>query len=121
MGPGKRQLLLTLNSERGYVPNEFDGLRMPASDPNGLNRILVGLIDRFQRQMLADLQTFFAFVPGNQLNLGVGEAFGRQEGQHLMAEQMRVQRLRNAGHLPIVLNDLLNSARGERTKPPSLE
>jgi hypothetical protein len=36
----------------------------------------------------------------NQLNLCVGEAFGRQVGQHLVVEQMRVQRLRNAGHLP---------------------
>jgi hypothetical protein len=71
--------------------------------------------------MLVDLQALFAFVPGNQLNLGVGEAFGRQEGQHLMAEQMRVQRLRNAGHLSVALNNLLDSARGERPEPPSLE
>ena len=28
-----------------------------------------------------------------QLNLYVGEAFGRQVGQHVMVEQMRVRRL----------------------------
>jgi hypothetical protein len=40
-----------------------------ALNPDGLNRILVGLIDRFQRQMLVDLQALFAFVPGNQLSI----------------------------------------------------
>jgi hypothetical protein len=44
--------------------------------------------------MLVDLQALLAFVSGNQLDLSVGEAFGRQVGEHLMAEQMRVQRLR---------------------------
>ena len=47
--------------------------------------------------MLVDLKALFAFVVRYQLNLCVGEALGRQVGQHLMAEQMRVQRLRNAG------------------------
>ena len=28
-----------------------------------------------------------------------------------MAEQMRVQRLRNAGHLPVALNNLMDTAR----------
>jgi hypothetical protein len=41
-----------------------------------------------------------------------------QVGQHLMAEQMRVQRLRNAGHLSVALNNLLDSACRERPKPP---
>jgi hypothetical protein len=35
-----------------------------------------------------------------------------------MAEQMRVQRLRNAGHLSVALNNLLDSACRERPKPP---
>jgi len=48
--------------------------------------------------MLVDLQALLALVAGDQLNLVVGQPFGRQVGQHLMAEQMRVQRLRNAGH-----------------------
>jgi hypothetical protein len=67
--------------------------RRSASDSDRLNRVLVSLIDRFQRQMLVDLQALFAFMPGNELDLSVREAFGRQEGQHLMAEQMRVQLL----------------------------
>ena len=71
--------------------------------------------------MLVDLQAFFAFVAGDQLDLSIGETFGRQVSQHLMAEQMRVQRLRNAGHLAVALNNLLDSARCERPKPPCFE
>ena len=37
---------------------------------------------------------FFAFVAGNQLDLSVRETFGRQVGEHLMPEQMWVDRLR---------------------------
>jgi hypothetical protein len=51
--------------------------------------------------VLVGLKTFFAFVARYQLNLCVGEALGRQVGQHLMAELMRVQRLRNAGLLAL--------------------
>jgi hypothetical protein len=47
--------------------------------------------------VLVDLQALLAFVSGNQLDLSVGEAFGRQVGEHLMAEQVRVNRLRNVG------------------------
>ena len=71
--------------------------------------------------MLVDLKALFAFVARYQLNLYVGQAFGRQVGQHLMAEQMRVQRLRNAGLLAIALHNLLDLARPERPQPPSLE
>jgi hypothetical protein len=38
-----------------------------------------------------------------------------------MAEQMRVQRLRNAGHLPLALNNLLDTTCREWPEPPSLE
>src|ERR1035441_7573579 len=86
----ERYILVKFQQRYVMSHRNLPGLRGFASDPDGLNRILVGLIDRLQRQMLVDLQALFAFVPGNQLNLGVGEAFGRQEGQHLMAEQMRV-------------------------------
>ena len=37
--------------------------------------------------------------PEIRLNLCVGQAFGRQVGQHLMAEQMRVQWLRKRKEL----------------------
>ena len=58
-------------------------------------------------------------MSGNQLDLSVGEAFGRQE--HLMAEQVRVNRLRHAGLLAIALHNLLDSTRGERPEPSCLE
>jgi hypothetical protein len=61
--------------------------------------------------VLVDLQALLAFVSGNQLDLSVGEAFGRQVGEHLMAEQVRVNRLRHAGLLAIALHNLLDSAR----------
>ena len=38
-----------------------------------------------------------------------------------MAEQMQVQRLRNAGHLPVALNNLLDTACREWPEPPSLD
>ena len=60
--------------------------------------------------MLVDLKALFAFVARDQLNLCVGEAFGRQVGQHLMTEQVRVQRLRKREEL------LQAIARGRR--PP---
>ena len=41
--------------------------------------------------MLIDLKALLAFVAKNQLDLGVGEAFGSQVGEHLMAEQVRVR------------------------------
>ena len=71
--------------------------------------------------MLVDLKALLAFVPRNQLDLGVGEALGRQVGQHLMAEQVRVDRLRQAGLFAVLLHNLLDSARGERPEAPSLE
>jgi hypothetical protein len=49
--------------------------------------------------VLVDLKALFAFVARDQLNLCVGQVFGRQVGQHLMAEQMRVQRLRKREEL----------------------
>jgi Crp-like helix-turn-helix domain len=115
-------ILIKVKFQQRYVKSHrigrAEGL---ASDPHGLNRVLVSLVDRFQRQMLVDLQALFAFVPGNQLNLCVGEALGRKVRQHLMAEQVRVNRLRQAGLLAVALHDLLDSARGERPEPPSLK
>jgi len=71
--------------------------------------------------VLVDLKALFAFVARYQLNLCVGQAFGSQVGQHLMAEQMGVYRLRNAGLLAIALHNLLDSACRERPESPSLE
>jgi hypothetical protein len=52
--------------------------------------------------VLIDLKALFAFVGRYQLNLCVGQAFGRQVGQHLMAEQMRVQRKRQSWSAPFI-------------------
>jgi hypothetical protein len=60
--------------------------------------------------MLVDLEAFLGFVAGDQLDLGIGEPFGRQEGQHLMTEQMRVHGLRDACLLTVALHDLLDAA-----------
>ena len=71
--------------------------------------------------MLVDLQALLAFVAGYQLNLCVRQALGRQVGQHLMSEQVRVHRLCNAGLLSVALHNLRDSARRERPEPSSLE
>jgi hypothetical protein len=63
------------------VPQEFAGLTVA---PDGLNRILVGLIDRFQRQMLVDL-ALFTFVAGDQLDLGVGTLARRIDDDEINA------------------------------------
>ena len=64
--------------------------------------------------MLVDLEAFLSLMPGDQLDLGVGNPFGRQEGQHLMTEQMRVHGLRDARLLVVALHDLLDAAGHER-------
>ena len=55
-------------------------------DPCVLDRLLVSLIDRLEREVLVDLKALFALVARYELNLCVGETFGGQVGQHLMAE-----------------------------------
>ena len=49
-----------------------------APDPDGLNRVLVGLIDQLPGQMPPNLDALFAFVSENQLDLGAGEKIGRE-------------------------------------------
>ena len=65
--------------------------------------------------MLVDFEAFLGFVPGDQLDLCIGEPFGCQEGQHLMTEQMRMHGLRDAGLLAVALHDLLDAAGCERS------
>jgi hypothetical protein len=43
------------------------------SDPDRPNCVLVRFIDRFQRQMLIDLEAFLSLVSRDELNLRVGE------------------------------------------------
>ncbi len=68
--------------------------------------------------MLVDLQTFFAFVAGNELDLCVGEALRCQVGQHLMAEQVRVNRLRRLNSPDRIGKPLLRSGSGISCAPP---
>jgi hypothetical protein len=63
--------------------------------------------------MLIGFQTLLTLMPGNQLNLTVRQSFGRQIGEHLMAEQMRMHRLCNPGLRTILLHNLLNASRGK--------
>ena len=65
--------------------------------------------------MLVELEAFLGLVPGDQLDLGIGKSFGRQEGQHLMTGQMRMHGLRDAGLLAVALHDLLDAAGCERS------
>ena len=55
------------------------------------------------------------------MQLGVGETLCGQIGQHLMPEQMWVDRLRQARADPIGLHDLLNAAGRERAATRRLE
>ena len=50
--------------------------------------------------MLVDLPAFLGLVPRDQLDLGIGRPFGRQEGQHLMTEQIRMQGRRDTHFSP---------------------
>src|SRR5450755_593565 len=91
------------------------------SNLQGSDRSLISVLHRLQRQVLINFQALLARVAGNQLQLGVGEALDRQVGQHLMAEQMRMDRLRQTRPNAIGLNDLLNAARGEESAARALE
>ena len=64
--------------------------------------------------MRVNLEAFLGLVPGDQLDLGIGEPFDRQEGQHLMTKQMRMHGLRDARLLAVALHDLLDAAARER-------
>jgi hypothetical protein len=65
------------------VPQEFDGLRVPASDPDGLNRVLVGqparLVDMLgqevehQRSDFIDLLVEREMTCIEEADFGVGE------------------------------------------------
>ena len=68
--------------QRYHVPQDLDS--------HGLDCVLVRRIDRFQRPMLVGREVFRAFVAGNQLNLRVRAARGRQVGPHLMSELVPV-------------------------------
>jgi hypothetical protein len=65
--------------------------------------------------MLVDFQTLFTLMSGNQLNLAVGKPLRGKTGDHLMSKQMRMNGLGNASLLTILLDDLLDAPRRERS------
>ena len=52
-------------------------------------------------------------MSGDQLNLTIRQSFHRRVSNHLMAEQVRMQGLCNAGFFTILLDDLLDAPSGE--------
>jgi hypothetical protein len=71
--------------------------------------------------MLVDLEALLGLVSRDELDLGVREPLGRQEGQPLMAEQVRMHGLRDIRLLAIWLHDLLDAASRERSESPSFK
>ena len=71
--------------------------------------------------MLVDLEALLGFVSREELDLGVGEPLGSQEGQHLMAKQVRMDGLCDPRLLAILLHDLLDAASCERSESASFK
>ena len=71
--------------------------------------------------MLVDLQALLALVPRDELDLRVGQPARGQIRQHLVAEQVRVDVVCDAGLPSVVLHDLLHAPGGERPVAPCLE
>ena len=71
--------------------------------------------------MLVDFEALLALVAGDELDLGVRQALCRQVGQHLVPEQVGMNRLGDARLVAVVLHDLLHAARGERRAALGLE
>ena len=86
-----------------------------------LDRFLIGILDGVQGQVLVDLQALLALVPGDQLDLRVGQALCRQVGQHLVPEQVGVDVLGDARPVAVRLHDLLHAARREGRAALGLE
>ena len=64
--------------------------------------------------MLVNFQTFFAVMSRNELDLAIGKAPSGQIGDHLMAEEMRMDMLDDACLFPVVFDDLLDAPWRER-------
>jgi len=64
--------------------------------------------------MLIDFQAFFALMAGDQLDLRIRQTLRCQVGDHLVAEQMRVDGPGNPRPPTVVLYDLLHASGSER-------
>jgi hypothetical protein len=71
--------------------------------------------------VLVHLQALLVGVPNDELNLRVGQPLGGQSGEHLMAEQMQVDVLRQACRLRVMRHDVLDPARAVFCPLPRLE
>src|ERR1700730_4578695 len=83
------------------------------SNSDRSHRLLVGVLDRVQREVLIDFQAFLALMARDELDLRIRQTMRGQPGDHLMAEEMRVHRLGNAGAPAVALRELLDAARCE--------
>src|SRR3974377_749111 len=71
--------------------------------------------------MLVDFETLLALVPGDELDLRVGETLCRQVGKHLVPEEMGMNRLGYACPLAVFLDDLLDVTRCKRSAAPGFK
>lgn len=90
-------------------------------DADSPDRLLIGLLDRVECEVLIEFQALFALMAGDELNLRIRQAARGQIGDHLMTEQMRVDCLGNARPSSVVLYNLLHPARGERSEALGFE
>jgi hypothetical protein len=74
---------------------------------------LVGVLNRVQCEVLIDFQAFLALMARDELDLHIRQTMRGQPGDHLVAEEMRVHRLGNAGAAAVTLHELLDAARCE--------
>lgn len=71
--------------------------------------------------MLVHLQALVVGVPADELNLRVGQPLSGQSGEHLMADQVRVNVLPQVCHLRVMRHNLLDPASGVFRSLPQLE
>jgi hypothetical protein len=55
------------------------------------------VLDRVQCEVLIDFQAFLALMARDELDLRIRQTVRGQPGDHLVAEEMRLDRLGNAG------------------------
>lgn len=70
---------------------------------------------------MIDAQTGPILMAADKLDLGVHDALARQIGQNLMAEQVGVDPLGDAGLAGVFLGDFSNPAGGELLSPVRFE
>ena len=77
--------------------------------------------DSIQTEVLVDLQGLLGCMARDELDLRIGQAIRGQVGEHLVAEQVRVDVPGYAGLGAVRLDDLLDTSRGELRVVPGFE